>query len=73
MVNVVDVSDVIVLEVKADFYDREGRHVGSGTQVFQNAEAFDHEHEAVRFDIRPGRTAEGAVAAVLSVPQLVNE
>jgi hypothetical protein len=73
MVNRVDVSEVIVLEVKADFYDRDGRHVGSGSQVFENAEAFDHADEAIRFDIRPLRPAQGATSAVLSVPQLVNE
>lgn len=73
MVNLVDVSEVIVLEVKADFYDRHGRHVGSGAKLFKDAEAFDHEAEAIRFAIRPTRPAGGAVAAVLSVPQLVNE
>ena len=73
MVNRVDVSEVIVLEVKADFYDLDGRHVGSGSQVFKDAEAFDHADEAIRFDIRPRRPARGATSAVLSVPQLVNE
>ena len=72
-VNVTDVSDVIVFEVRADFYDRRGRHVGSGAQVLQNAEAFDREAEAIRLAIRPAGSAHGAVAAIVSIPQLVNE
>ncbi|MEV7281348.1 hypothetical protein [Streptomyces sp. NPDC093111] len=76
-----DVSDVIALEVRAAFYDADGRLLGSG--VFTYGE--DHEGEkggghgrrtagaGIDFTV-PAKDLHGTpAAAVLSVPVLVNE
>lgn len=69
--NRVDVSDVIVLELRVDFYDSEGRRVGAGSVVYDGARPFDR--RALRFSVAAYRPAPSAVAAVLTIPQLVNE
>lgn len=71
MLNLVDVSDAIVLELRADFYDARGRRVGQGDVVFNDAEPFNK--EKLRFAIGSRDAAPSAVAAVLTIPQLVNE
>ncbi|MBI2684386.1 MAG: hypothetical protein HYX33_03180 [Actinobacteria bacterium] len=68
----VDVSEFLVLEVRAAFYDRRGSLVGSGRQVWSSVLAGPAD-APVRLAIRPTREAPTAVAAVVSVPQLVNE
>ncbi len=70
--NSIDVSDLIVLEIQADFYDRRGRFLSSGRQVFEEAVA-PPDGPFLRFTIRPERPEPGATAAVVSIPQLVNE
>ena len=82
--NAVDVSELIVLELHSDFYDAGGRLLGSGAAAYADEEFADNGATALEhgtglqdetFDIvvpsRP-RLA-GAVSAVLTVPQLVNE
>lgn len=69
--NVTDVSDVLALELRADFYDGEGRLLGSGTRAWKDAEPF-HE-ESLRFSVKGGEDSADARWALLSVPQLVNE
>jgi hypothetical protein len=72
LVNRVDVSELIVLELQADFYDAVGRYLGSGRRVFRDAHADPAEGWLV-FRIRASAPQPEAVSALLSVPQLVNE
>lgn len=79
--NTADVSELIVLELRADFYDAAGRLLGSGTAAYADEEFIDSGATAVEvgpdgtFAVsvasRPAVT--GAVSAVVTVPQLVNE
>lgn len=82
--NTVDVSELILLQVQADFYDGAGRLLGSGTASYADAEFADTGAIAVphgtglhddglpiAVTARPALT--GAVSAVVTVPQLVNE
>lgn len=71
LLNLTDVSEVLLLELRADFYDRSGRYLGSGQQTFEEAEAFSD--TALRFTINGGKQPRPATAAILTVPQLVNE
>jgi hypothetical protein len=71
LVNLVDVSDVLALELAVRFYDRRGRPVASGRRVFDHAESF-HDRP-LTFRIEATRPAATAVAALLTIPQLVNE
>ena len=72
IVNTVDVSELIVLELQADFYDAAGRFLGSGRQVFRDAHA-DPAEGPLAFRVRASAPQPAAVSAVVSVPQLVNE
>jgi len=72
IVGSVDVSELIVLELRADFYDAAGRFVGSGRRVFHDAHA-DAREGPLAFRIRASAPLPGAVSALLSIPQLVNE
>lgn len=73
LVNVADVSELIVLELRADFYDRRGRRVATGTRVYgEYGEAAAHDNP-LAFAVPAARRAPSAVAAVLTIPQLVNE
>ena len=79
--NTSDVSELIVLEVQADFYDAAGRLLGSGTSAYADEEFTDtgatavevgpDDTFAVEVSSRPALA--GAVSAVVTVPQLVNE
>lgn len=69
--NRVDVSELLLLELRVNFYDRRGRVIGSGKRVFLDQEEFGT--HPLRFAVRARRPAAAAVAAQLSVPQLVNE
>ena len=71
VLNRVDVSEVIVLVLQVDFYDRRGRRTGSATRVIEDAEAF-HE-EVLDFSVRARTALPGSVAGVLRVPQFANE
>lgn len=71
MARLTDVSELLLLELEADFYDRRGRYLASGTATIDDPEAF-HEGD-LRFSVRSERPAPRAVAAILTVPQLVNE
>ncbi len=82
--DLVDVSELIVLELEADFYDSDGRYLGSGTATYADEEFADigatavphgtGEHEE-SFDvvIRAAAPLVGVASAVLTVPALVNE
>ena len=82
--NAVDVSELIVLALQADFYDASGRLLGSGTATYADEEFADtgatplphgtgvHD-EAFRVVVPSRPRLPGAVSAVLTVPQLVNE
>ncbi len=71
LTSVTDVSEVLLLVVEATFYDRDGKVAGTDTVTFTEAEAF-HD-EPLRFAIRAPRAAAGAIAARVTVPELVNE
>lgn len=82
--NAVDVSDLIVLELQADFYDASGRFLGSGTATYADEEFADtgatslrhgtgQHDEAFEVNVRSDRQLPGAKSAILTVPQLVNE
>lgn len=82
--NTVDISELIVLELRADFYDADGRYLGSGTATYADEEFTDTgatpiEHDAAGADgsfaiAVPSETPlTGAASAILTVPQLVNE
>ena len=77
-----DVSELMVLEIVADFYDERGHLVGSAAQAVRghsiggapHVDEEGHGREVVAIDVAaeapfPRR----AVAAVVTVPQLVNE
>lgn len=70
-----DVSDLISLELVADFYDRTGRLVGSTRTAYGDAERphIEGEDESVAFRLAAPAGAGTAVFAVLSIPSLVNE
>jgi hypothetical protein len=70
-----DVSEVIGLEVRVDFYDQAGTLVGSDRQVF-DTEATDQYHTDAGVAGLPVTLAAplgGSRSAVLTVPVLVNE
>jgi len=66
-----DVSEILALTVRADFYDRRGRYLTSGTRSLEDQEeAFD---EALRFSVEADGSAPAASVALLSVPEFVPE
>ena len=83
--NTVDVSELIVLELRADFYDAQGAYLGSGAATYADEEFADTgaiplEHgtgvqDNDSFDVSVSSTdvLPAAVSAILTVPQLVNE
>lgn len=82
--NAVDVSEFIVLELRADFYDAQGSYLGSGTATYADEEFADTgaapltpttgEHgEAFNITVQSDTPLSGAASAVLTFPQLVNE
>lgn len=82
--NTVDVSEFIVLELQADFYDASGGYLGSGSATYADEEfatagvtplthgTGDHS-DAIPVTVPSHTALTGAVSAVLTVPQLVNE
>ncbi|WP_326812926.1 hypothetical protein OIE62_00625 [Streptomyces scopuliridis] len=82
-----DVSDVLALELRAAYYDAEGRLIGTGSFEYQeeghDAQGGEHHDgpraagEGIDFTVpaakRTGTGTGTAIAAVLSVPVLVNE
>jgi len=74
-----DVSDLLELEVLAGFYDRDGTLVGTAREVHhldESTVAPDHvgpPEEDYRFEIAVPEEVDGAVAAAVGVPVLVNE
>ena len=70
-----DVSEIIALEIRVDFYDVAGRLVGSAQQVFDPAatEVFHTTAGVVGLPFSVTAPVAGANSAVLSVPVLVNE
>lgn len=71
MARVTDVSELLLLQLEADFYDRRGRYLASGTATIDDPEAF-HEGD-LSFSVAARRPARRAVAAILTVPQLISE
>lgn len=82
--NTVDVSELIVLELRADFYDTQGRYLGSGTAAYADEEFADNgatplthgtgvHDESFTVAVPSTTPLTGATSAVLTVPQLVNE
>ena len=69
-----DVRELIDLEVRADFYDADGRFLSSNRQIFRarDAEMFHTTSGVVGLPISVPGPATGARSAVLSVPVLVN-
>jgi len=77
------VSEVIVLELGADFYDAQGRYLGSGTATYADEEFTDTgatpiapsapDAETFVVSVPSTEPLDGAASAVLTVPQLVNE
>lgn len=77
-----DVSEVMALEVAADFYDAQGHFLGSAAQALQGHSIGGPEHddahgnpsESVAIDVGPGSPFQReASVAIVTVPQLVNE
>ena len=70
-----DVSDLLDLEVRADFYDAAGRLLASGRQTDATSRHRARSTPARGVRGLPLRIAApaGAVAALVSVPVLVNE
>ncbi|GAB2540247.1 hypothetical protein GCM10027167_51350 [Nocardia heshunensis] len=77
-----DVSDLLALEVRADFYDVSGHLVGSGRFEHADGESAAGSHagaghvpsnDGVAFTITSAPTDATITAAVLSIPVLVNE
>ena len=68
----IDVSDILVLELQANFYDRQGRLVSSGRHSWHEINAGPQD-KVLRFSVRSATAAPTAVAATLSLAQLVNE
>ncbi|HYN71942.1 MAG TPA: hypothetical protein VES60_05520 [Nakamurella sp.] len=82
--NAADVSELIVLELRADFYDAQGGYLGFGAASYADEEYADHGTTPLThgtgeqdgsFTIAVPSTAPltGATSAILTVPQLVNE
>jgi hypothetical protein len=68
----VDVSELLVLEVRADFYDVSGRYVNSGRAVFKDLHA-GPQNQPASVVIAAGATNRPIASALVSIPQLVNE
>ncbi|MGW2860499.1 hypothetical protein [Streptomyces sp. NPDC001205] len=76
-----DVSELIALELRAAYYDADGRLLGTGS--FQYAEEGHDEHKGghtpaaegpgIDFKVEPGALTGTPTSAVLSIPVLVNE
>jgi len=82
--NAVDVSELIVLELRADFYDARGGYLGFGTADYADKEYADSGATPLTHDIGEhgdsftvavvsSTPLTGATSAILTVPQLVNE
>ncbi|MGW4647189.1 hypothetical protein [Kitasatospora sp. NPDC004289] len=74
-----DISDVLVMELRAAFYDQQGRLAGTGTFHYQEEES-EGAHLGPRaaeggidFSIPAEKLTSAPVTAVLSLPVLVNE
>lgn len=70
-----DVSEIINLEVRVDFYDEAGKYLTSERQIFrtQDTEEFHTTAGVAGLPISVPGPAVGVHSAVLSVPVLVNE
>ncbi|MFE3187690.1 hypothetical protein ACFXHA_01695 [Nocardia sp. NPDC059240] len=77
-----DVSDLLALEVRADFYDASGHLVGSGRFERADGESAAGSHagnghvagdDGIAFTITAAPADAAVAAAVLSIPVLVNE
>ena len=82
--NVVDVSGLILLELRADFYDAAGGYLGFGTAAYADEEFADAgttplphgtgEHgDSFVVTVPSDAPLTGASSAILTIPQLVNE
>jgi len=82
--NAVDVSELIVLELRADFYDAQGGYLGFGSATYADEEFADtgaaplthgtgNHGEAFTISVPSNAPLTGATSAILTVPQLVNE
>lgn len=82
--NTVDVSELIVLQLRADFYDTGGRLLGSGTATYADEEFADTgatalEHgtgvhdDSFAVTVASPQPLPAASSAILTVAQLVNE
>ena len=67
-----DVSDLLVLEIRADFYDATGRFVSSGRMVRKGLRAGPQDPTAAVLIAAVG-SGPRIVSALVSIPQLVNE
>lgn len=70
--NSVDVSELIVLELQADFYDARGTFVGTGRQVFLDSHAGAGD-KPLSFAIRSPVPVSRGASGILTIPQLANE
>ncbi|WP_217921961.1 hypothetical protein [Miltoncostaea oceani] len=70
--NSVDVSELIVLELQADFYDARGTFIGTGLQVFLDSHAGAGD-DPLSFAIRSPVPVSRGASAILTIPQLANE
>ncbi len=84
MENLTDVSELILLELRADFYDARGQLLGSGTASYADEEFADNgatpvphgngvHGESLAVVIVSAKPLGEANSAVVTVPQLVNE
>lgn len=79
--NTVDVSELIVLELQADFYDDQGHYLGSGTATYADEEYADNgatplthgTGESFTVAVPSTTPLAGVTSAILTVPQVVNE
>lgn len=71
--NIVDVSELIVMEIRVDFYGADGRFVGTGNQVFDTESSEPFHGQPLPFEVIAPEQASGARFALLSIPALVNE
>lgn len=71
--NVQDVSTLLLLELAADFYDAEGRHVGTGLGQLTVREWQAAGGGFIPFVLRPEEPVPDAVGATITVVQLVND
>jgi hypothetical protein len=82
--NAVDVSGLILLELRADFYDTAGGYLGFGTAAYADEEFADssaiplphgtgERGDSFVVTVTSDAPLTGASSAVLTVPQLVNE